>query len=154
MSRKTSHLLLMGDFNYNDIDWRLETSPPRLDHPATAFKECLERLLSVPACQRSYTLQRKPDAKYPWPDNIKWGRNGRRHRTSSAHRKKPPCCDKLQILLLHGRGQSATTQIYLSQGGLWRHEPSSIWDDLGCSATIWCGHDVEGLDQQCEYPHG
>ena len=41
VSRKTSHLLLMGDFNYNDIDWRLETSPPRLDHPATAFKECL-----------------------------------------------------------------------------------------------------------------
>ena len=55
VSRKSSHLLLMGDFNYNDIDWRLETSPPRLDHPAMAFKECL---------RDCYLFQRVKDPTY------------------------------------------------------------------------------------------
>ncbi|KAK2142512.1 hypothetical protein LSH36_945g00005 [Paralvinella palmiformis] len=37
----STHFLLMGDFNYSDIDWKLETSPPGMNHPATGFMECL-----------------------------------------------------------------------------------------------------------------
>jgi len=31
----------MGDFNYPEINWSAETSPPDIHHPATAFMECL-----------------------------------------------------------------------------------------------------------------
>jgi len=39
--RKPSHFLLMGDFNYPDINWGLGTSPPDMRNPATRFLETL-----------------------------------------------------------------------------------------------------------------
>ena len=39
--RKPSHFLLMGDFNYPDINWRLGTSPPDMRNSATRFLETL-----------------------------------------------------------------------------------------------------------------
>lgn len=38
---KSSHLLIMGDFNYPDINWRTETIPPDVNNMATKFMECL-----------------------------------------------------------------------------------------------------------------
>ena len=31
----------MGDFNYSDINWRLDITPADLNHPSTMFRECL-----------------------------------------------------------------------------------------------------------------
>ena len=36
-----SHLLIMGDFNYGDINWTSGTTPSELTNPATAFRETL-----------------------------------------------------------------------------------------------------------------
>ena len=38
---KSSHLLIMGDFNYSDINWRTETTPADVNNVATKFMECL-----------------------------------------------------------------------------------------------------------------
>ncbi len=38
---KSSHLLIMGDFNYSDINWRTETTPADVNHVASKFMECL-----------------------------------------------------------------------------------------------------------------
>ena len=39
--QNSSHLLIMGDFNYSDINWRLDITPADLNHPSTMFRECL-----------------------------------------------------------------------------------------------------------------
>ena len=36
-----SHLLIMGYFNYGDINWKSGTTPSELTNPATAFRETL-----------------------------------------------------------------------------------------------------------------
>ena len=40
----TSHVLIMGDFNYGDINWANGTTPSQLTNPATAFAETLRDL--------------------------------------------------------------------------------------------------------------
>ena len=35
--RKPSHLLIMGDFNFPEVNWNEEKSEARLEHPATQF---------------------------------------------------------------------------------------------------------------------
>ena len=42
---KSSHLLIMGDFNYCDINWRTETTPADVNNVATKFMEFLIVLL-------------------------------------------------------------------------------------------------------------
>ena len=37
----TSHVLIMGDFNYGDINWANGTTPSQLTNPVTAFAETL-----------------------------------------------------------------------------------------------------------------
>ena len=37
----STHLLIMGDFNYSDINWRTETTPADVNNNATKFVECL-----------------------------------------------------------------------------------------------------------------
>ena len=40
----TSHILVVGDFNYNEINWKAGTTPNALTNSATAFVETLRDL--------------------------------------------------------------------------------------------------------------
>jgi len=37
----SSHVMIMGDFNFSEIDWKNETTPANLNNPSTRFMECL-----------------------------------------------------------------------------------------------------------------
>ena len=41
VDKGNSHVLIIGGFNYPEINWLAETSPPDIHHPATVFMECL-----------------------------------------------------------------------------------------------------------------
>ena len=43
----TSHLLIVGDFNYSEINWRNGTTPNSLTNPATAFVESLSTYTNI-----------------------------------------------------------------------------------------------------------
>ena len=38
---KNSHLLIIGDFNYKDIDWKLQQSTVGIEHDTTKFLETI-----------------------------------------------------------------------------------------------------------------
>ena len=37
----SSHVMIMGDFNFSEIDWKNETTSANLHNPSTRFMECL-----------------------------------------------------------------------------------------------------------------
>ena len=61
-----SHLLIMGDFNYGDINWKSGTTPSELTNPATAFRETLRDMyLYQHVNEPTHYVQSTATPKYP-----------------------------------------------------------------------------------------
>ena len=48
VDKGNNHVLIIGDFNYPEINWLAETSPSDIHHPATAFMECIRDTYLIP----------------------------------------------------------------------------------------------------------
>ena len=71
---KYSHVTIMGDLNYPDVDWSDNISHSGLNHPATTF---IETILST---EGTNPFQRKPKCQYTGSHPLKRRRYGQRYR--------------------------------------------------------------------------
>ena len=109
---KSSHLLIMGDFNYNDINWRTETTPADVNHTSTKFMECLRDCFLY---QRPDTLPRKPDTKHTRSTHHKWRGYDWKYWVERTNRQESPRLYSLRVQLLYRYIPESPAQIYLPQ---------------------------------------